>query len=104
VFQELGICVVYYLYVYDCKQAREANARRVSFTKELYGFVYSWKTKAGYREKRRPGLLEQCVGSSAVTASAILVPAEHRGAFETLFQSYRDILITKTFEVTRQLD
>jgi hypothetical protein len=90
--------------VYDCKGAREANARRVSFTKELYGFMYSWKTKGGYREKRKPGLLEECSGSIAVTASAILVPQEHRGAFETLFDSYQDILITKIFEVTRQLD
>ncbi|RDE14862.1 MAG: hypothetical protein C4K47_03575 [Candidatus Thorarchaeota archaeon] len=96
--------MVYYLYVYDCKRARETNARRVSFTKELYGFMYSWRTKGGYREKRKPGLLEECSGSVAVTASAILVPSEYRGAFEALFHSYQDILITKTFEVSRQLD
>ena len=103
-FQERGIALVYYLYLYDCKRAREANARRVSFTKELYGFMYSWKTKGGYREKRKPGLLEECSGSTAVTASAILVPPEHRAAFQALFESYQDILITKTFEVSKELN
>jgi len=95
--------MAYYLYVYDCKRAREANARRVSFTKELYGFLYSWRTKTGYRTRRRTGLLEECPGSRAVTASAILVPSEHRAAFETLFESYHDILIMKAFEVTSEL-
>lgn len=95
--------LTYYLYVYDCRHAREANARRVSFTKDLYGFLYSWRTKSGRREKRKPGLLEECFGSRAVTSSAILVPSEHKGAFEALFNSYQDILTTKVFEIAKEL-
>lgn len=95
---------MYYLYLYDCREARKANARRVSFTKDLYGFAYSWKTKAGYREKRRPGLLDECPGSLAVTASGILVPPEHRAAFQALFDSYKDILTTEIFEVTKRIE
>jgi len=88
-----------YLYVYDCEKARQMNARRVAFTKELYGFMYSWKTKSGKKEKRRPGLLDQCPGSEAVANSAILVPEECKSLFDHLFEQYSDILSTVVFEV-----
>jgi hypothetical protein len=92
-----------YLYLYDCHHARRANARRVAFTKELYGFVYSWKTKSGIKQKRKPGLLDECYGARAVADSAILVPSEHRTVFDMLFQLYEDILTTKIYEITREI-
>lgn len=92
-----------YLYLYDCIHARQSNARRVSFTKELYGFTYSWKTKSGTKEKRKPGLIEECLGSKAVADSAILVPAEHRGVFDMLFDDYSDILDLKVYEVAAEI-
>lgn len=88
-----------YLYVYDCRRARETNARRVAFTKELYGYVYSWKTRAGKREKKKPGLLDQCPGAKAIANSAIMVPAECKGMFDRLFREYSDILSTVLFDV-----
>lgn len=91
------------LYIYDCKNARSSNARRVAFTKELYGFSYSWKTKTGLKEKRRLGLLDEFVGAEAVADSAILVPYEYRMLFDELFNSYRDILKMKIFAVTEEL-
>ncbi len=90
-----------YLYVYDCEKARQTNARRVAFTKELYGFVYSWKTKSGKKEKRRPGLLDQCPASEAVANSAILVPDSCKSMFDHLFEEYNDILSTIVFEVVQ---
>jgi len=87
------------LYIYDCKNARKSNARRVAFTKELYGFTYSWKTRTGLKEKRKVGLLDECVGAEAVADSAILVPPDCRSIFDDLFESYTDILKTKIFTV-----
>ena len=92
-----------FLYLYDCRHARKSNARRVSFTKELYGFVYSWKTKSGIRERRKAGLIEECAGSKAVADSAILVPGEHRGAFDMLFNDYSDIMEFKVYEVAAEV-
>ena len=92
-----------YLYLYDCRQARQSNARRVAFTKELYGFIYSWKTKSGIRQKRKPGLLDECIGSEAVADSAIFVPDEYKAAFDALFFDYQDILSTRIFEVVREV-
>ncbi len=91
-----------FVYLYDCKNARQRNARRVSFTKELYGFMYSWKTKTGIKQKRKPGLLDQCVGAEAVADSAIFVPEECRGEFDSLFSSYQDILAVRVFEVLKE--
>ncbi|MHA1881676.1 MAG: hypothetical protein ACTSUO_01350 [Candidatus Thorarchaeota archaeon] len=88
-----------YLYIYDCVNARKTNARRVSFTKELYGFNYSWKTKTGIKQKRSPGLLDECVGAHAISDSAILVPDEHKAIFDMLFSNFQDILTLKIFEV-----
>ena len=70
-----------FLYLYDFQQARQSNARRVSFTKELYGFTYSWKTKWGIKQKRKLGILEECSGTEAVADSAILVPEDHKNHF-----------------------
>ena len=92
-----------YLYLYDCKQARRTNARRVAFTKELYGYYYSWKTKSGIKQKRKPGLLDECPGTEAVADSAILVPSEHRVVFDALFRMYEDILKLKIFEVVKEV-
>ena len=92
-----------FLYLYDCKQARRSNARRVAFTKELYGYTYSWKTKSGLKEKRKPGLIDVCVGSMAVADSAILVPQECKGIFDALFDSYEDILETTVFEILEEV-
>ena len=92
-----------YLYLYDCRQARRTNARRVAFTKELYGFVYSWRTKSGLKQKRKPGLLDECPGAKAVADSAILVPSEHRIVFDALFEMYEDILKIKIFEVVQEV-
>jgi len=92
-----------YLYLYDCRQARQSNARRVSFTKELYGFTYSWKTKSGVKEKRKVGLIEECPGSKAVADSAIFVPSNHRSVFDMLFESYSDILDIRVYEVISEV-
>jgi len=92
-----------YLYLYDCHQARRSNARRVAFTKELYGFVYSWRTKSGIKQKRKQGLLDECPGAQAVADSAILVPSEHRIIFDSLFQMYEDILKIKIYEVAQEI-
>ena len=92
-----------YLYLYDCKEARRSNARRVAFTKELYGYVYSWKTKSGIKEKRKPGLLDECVGSEAVADSAILVQEESRVLFDSLFSIYQDILSLRVYEIVQEV-
>ncbi len=92
-----------YLYLYDCKDARRSNARRVAFTKELYGYTYTWKTKSGIKEKRKPGLLDECVGSEAVADSAILVPEESRVLFESLFSIYKDILSLRVYEIVQEI-
>lgn len=91
-----------YLYLYDCKEARRSNARRVAFTKELYGYTYAWKTKSGIKEKRKPGLLDECVGSESVADSAILVPEESRSLFDSLFSMYKDILSLKVYEIVKE--
>jgi len=92
-----------FVYLYDCRNARQRNARRVSFTKELYGFMYSWKTKTGIKQRRKPGLLDQCVGAEAVADSAIFVPEECRSEFDFLFSSYQDILTIRFFEVLEEV-
>jgi len=92
-----------YLYLYDCKEARRSNARRVAFTKELYGYTYTWKTKSGIKEKRKPGLLDECVGSEAVADSAILVPEDSRVLFESLFSIYKDILSLRVYEIVQEI-
>ena len=91
------------LYIYDCKHARRSNARRVAFTKELYGFTYSWKTKTGLKEKRKLGLLDEYIGAEAIADSAILVSDEHKMIFDDLFRSYEDILAYKVFSVIEEL-
>ena len=93
-----------YLYLYDCQQARQTNARRVAFTKELYGYFYTWRTKSGIKQKRKPGLLDECPGAEAVADSAILVPSEHRIVFDALFKMYEDILKLKIFEIVQELE
>ncbi len=92
-----------FVYLYDCKHARQRNARRVSFTKDLYGFLYSWKTKTGIKQKRKPGLLDECIGAEAVADSAIFVPGEYQGEFDSLFHSYQDILTVRIFEVLEEV-
>lgn len=93
-----------FLYLYDCKRARQFNARRVSFTKELYGYVYSWRTKSGLKQKKKPGLIDQCPGTEAVADSAILVPEFCKHLFDSLFASYSDILTASIFEVVEAED
>ncbi|MHA2002559.1 MAG: hypothetical protein ACW975_00585 [Candidatus Thorarchaeota archaeon] len=95
--------MAFFLYLYDCRRARETNARRVSFTKELYGYAYSWKTKTGIRQRRKPGLIDESEGAYAVADSAILVPGEYRSLFDSLFASYSDILKSRVFEVVREV-
>jgi hypothetical protein len=96
--------VTSYLYLYDCQHARRTNARRVAFTKELYGYFYTWKTKSGIKQKRRPGLLDECPGAVAVADSAILVPSDHRVVFDALFKMYEDILKLKIYEIVQEPD
>ncbi|KXH76099.1 MAG: hypothetical protein AM326_07780 [Candidatus Thorarchaeota archaeon SMTZ-45] len=91
--------MAFFLYLYDCRRARETNARRVSFTKELYGYVYTWKTKTGIKQRKKPGLIDTSEGAYAVADSAILVPMEYRALFDSLFASYSDILEARVFEV-----
>ncbi|MHA2423424.1 MAG: hypothetical protein ACXAEF_01460 [Candidatus Thorarchaeota archaeon] len=93
-----------YLYLYDCLHARRTNARRVAFTKELYGYFYSWKTKSGVKQKRKPGLLDECPGAEAVADSAILVPDEYRSVFDSLFMMYEDILKLRIYEVVQEFE
>lgn len=95
--------IVVFIYLYDCKNARRKNARRVAFTKELYGYTYSWKTKSGVKQQRKPGLIEECVGSKAVADSAIIVPEEHRGIFDALFSMYEDIMSLRIFKVEHEV-
>jgi hypothetical protein len=92
-----------YLYLYDCKHARQSNARRVAFTKELYGYTYTWRTKSEIKEKRKLGLLDECPGAEAVADSAIIVPDEHRTIFASLFSMYQDILKFRVYEIIREL-
>jgi hypothetical protein len=92
-----------YLYLYDCKHARRSNARRVAFTKELYGFTYSWKTKSGIKQKKKLGLLDECWGAKPVADSAIFVPGSHKSLFDSLFESYDDILSTRIYEVIEEI-
>jgi hypothetical protein len=92
-----------YLYLYDCRHARQSNARRVSFTKELYGYTYTWRTKSEIKEKRKPGLLDECVGAEAVADSAIVVPNEYRTIFDNLFSNYQDILIFRVYEIIAEI-
>ncbi|MFW9845506.1 MAG: hypothetical protein ACFFD6_02060 [Candidatus Thorarchaeota archaeon] len=92
-----------YLYLYDFRHARQTNARRVSFTKELYGYVYAWKTKTGVKQRRKPGLIDMSEGAYAVADSAILVPPAHRSAFDSLFASYSDIMEIRVFEVLKEI-
>ena len=92
-----------YLYLYDCTHARRINARRVAFTKELYGYTYSWKTKSGVREKRKPGLIEECTGAEAVADSAVIVPDEYRSLFDNLFSIYQDILRLRVYEIVKEI-
>ena len=92
-----------YLYLYDCQNARRTNARRVAFTKELYGYYYTWKTKSGVKQKRKQGFLDECPGAESVADSAILVPSEYRMLFDTLFKMYEDILKLKIYEVVQEL-
>jgi hypothetical protein len=95
--------MVSYLYLYDCRHARQSNARRVSFTKELYGYTYTWRTKSEVREKRKPGLLDDCSGAEAVADSAIIVPEEYRSMFDSLFSEYQDILKLRVYEIVREV-
>jgi hypothetical protein len=92
-----------YLYLYDCRHARQSNARRVSFTKELYGYTYTWRTKSEIKEKRKLGLLDECVGAEAVADSAIVVPNEYRTIFDNLFSNYQDILIFRVYEIIAEI-
>lgn len=92
-----------YIYLYDCKNARERNARRVAFTKELYGYTYSWKTKSGLKQKRKAGLIDECLGAEVIADSAILVPHDHRTVFDSLFSMYEDILELRVFEIDREV-
>ncbi len=92
-----------FLYIYDCKRARQTNARRVSFTKELHGYVYSWNTKNGIRQKKKPGLIDQCEGAEAVADSAILVPGTFKSLFDQLFLSYTDILALRVYEIVSEV-
>ena len=76
----------------------------MSFTKELYGYVYAWKTKTGIKQRRKPGLIDMSDGAYAVADSAILVPLEHRSAFDSLFSSYSDIMKIRVFEVSGEVE
>ena len=95
--------MVDYLYLYDCKHARKFNARRVAFTKELYGFTYSWKTRSGIKEKKKFGLLDECWGAKSVVNSAIFVPEFHKTLFDSLFESYNDILSIHVYEIIEEI-
>ncbi len=66
--------------------------------------MYSWKTRSGIKQKRKPGIIEECPGTEAVADSAILVPEEHRGSFDMLFEEYCDIMKIRIFEVSKEVD
>jgi hypothetical protein len=103
VFCILSLKIMAYLYLYDCRHARQSNARRVSFTKELYGYTYTWRTKSEIKEKRKLGLLDECVGAEAVADSAIVVPNEYRTIFDNLFSNYQDILSFRVYEIIAEI-
>jgi len=104
VFYDSGLSeMVSYLYLYDCRHARQTNARRVAFTKELYGYTYTWRTKSEVREKRKQGLLDECPGAEAVADSAIIVPEEHRSIFDSLFSMYQDILKLRVYQIAKEV-
>lgn len=92
-----------YLYLYDCRHARQSNARRVAFTKELFGYTYTWRTKYEIREKRKLGLLDECPGAEAVADSAIIVPDDHKSTFDSLFSMYQDILKVRVYEIVKEV-
>jgi hypothetical protein len=104
VFCDTGLSeMVSYVYLYDCRHARQSNARRVAFTKELYGYTYTWRTKSEIRERRKQGLLDECPGAEAVADSAIIVPDEHRSIFDSLFSMYQDILKLRVYQIVREV-
>lgn len=55
------------------------------------------------KQKRKPGLLDECLGAEAIADSAILVPVEHRVLFDALFDMYSDILKFKIYEVVKEI-
>lgn len=91
------------IYIYDFINSRNSNARRVSFTKELFGYTYSWKTKSGVKVKRKAGLLEECPGSRVIADSTIIVPMEFRPVFDDLFGRYQDIMNIHVFKIEKGL-
>ncbi len=102
-FYKSGEIVTWLLYVYDCKKTRESNARRVSFTKELYGYVYRWKTRSGHKEKRKPGLIDSCPGARSVSDSVVIVPESSKSIFDRLFTDYRDIVKVVVFKIVDEV-
>ncbi len=98
------VTMSFLLYVYDCKKTRQSNARRVAFTKELYGFTYSWKTRSGNKVKRRSGLIDSCPGARSVSDSVILVPESSRMVFDRLFKDYQDIAKVVVFRVMESIE
>ncbi len=91
------------LYVYDCINSRQRNARRIAFTKELYGYTYTWKTRGGLKTRRKPGLVDSSPLCEVVTDSAIMVPVHMKDQFDQLFANYRDILKVRAFSIEREL-
>ena len=57
----------------------------------------------GIKQKRKLGLLDECIGAEAVADSAILVPGEYQGEFDSLFNSYQDILTIRIFEILEEV-
>ncbi len=91
------------LYIYDFIRSRTTNARRVAFTKELYGYTYSWRTKAGIKQRRKAGLLEECEGAHIIAESTIFVPSQYKNLFDELFDRFQDIMHLHVYEVVREI-
>lgn len=92
-----------YLFLYDCNSSKGANSKRVSFTKKLYGYKYKWKTTGGYKERRKPGLLDTCKDARRVNDSAILIPEICYQECLDLFNRFQDILEFRIFEVVDEI-
>ena len=92
-----------FLFLYDCNSSKEANSKRVSFTKQLYGYKYKWKTTEGYKERRKPGLLDTCEDANRVNDSAILIPEVCYQECLDLFTEFQDVVQFRIFEVVEEV-
>ncbi|MHA1238621.1 MAG: hypothetical protein ACTSSJ_05205 [Candidatus Odinarchaeia archaeon] len=89
------------IYIYDVIRGKQTNPRRVRFSKELYGYKYSWETSEGLKTAYKKGIVSKCKAEK-VGDSAILVEEEDAKEFDTLFMRYMDIIRVRKFRVLRE--